>query len=311
MYRLTHFAKSHEPGGGIACIQVMERPAHGHGLPEAAAAKFLKARSAIFSLEPRLLTKMDICRFNRPWAWFRFGALADVSAMNPILAEPEPYKAEGEYGDNTIPFLRLATEAKKATEPERFFAIIPLEPEKRVFAQDEFAPAEIRFLVYCGVFGGAKGIVYRGKPPRDGAGRDAFVQLNKELQELKPLLGISEPVEWASSQDNNYAVKSLLCADDAILIAIFDRRYFSLQGSNKLATPVFSTAPRSVKVETKLPEGFFVSEVESVYEPLQRDCWICREGQLELMVQMADSVQVYKATLVRNCGVGTETFKQL
>ncbi len=299
------FAKSRESGGEIACIQVMERPAHGHGLPEEAAAKFLKARSAIFSEEPRLLTKMDICRFDRPRAWFKFGVLADVAAMNPVLTELEPYKAESEIGDKTIPFFWLATEAKKATEPERFFAIIPLEPENGVFAKDKFTPAEIKFLVYCGIFRGAKGILYRGEPPCDGAGRDAFIQLNKELRELKPLLGVGEPVDWASNEDSNYAAKSLLCANEAIITAIFDRRYFSSQDGNELVTPVFGKVPRSVKVKTKVPKGFFVSEVESVYGPVKGDCWICREGQLEMTVQMADSVQVYKIMLVRNGGQET------
>lgn len=303
------FAKSREPGGEIACIQVMERPAHGHGRPQEAAAKFLKVRSAIFSQEPRLLTKMDICRFDRPRAWFKFGDLADVAAMNPIVPEPESYKDERDIYDTFCPFFRLGADAKKATEPERFFAIIPLEPENGVFAKDKFTPTEIKFLVYCGVFGGAKGILYRGEPPCDGAGRDAFIQLNKELQELKPLLVVGEPVEWASSENGNYAAKSLLCADEAIITAIFDRRYFSSQDGNGLVTPVFGKAPRAAKVRTKLPEGFFVSEVESVYGPVPRECWICGEGRLEMTVQMADSVQIYKMMLVRNGENGLHPMK--
>lgn len=278
-------------------VQTMSCPAHAHGTHEEAARKFLDDYYRRFSQGPYLLAQMWICRAGKPRAWYKFGPLPDVAVMNPVLSAPQAYKSDTKACDRFCPFFWLATTANKATAPNRYFACIPVNPENTVFSQSNHTPDEIKFLVYCAIAAGAKGILYRGTPSSSQLSHDTFVRLNRELRQLKPLLMIAEPVNWASTADNNYVAKSLLCGDEAILVIVFDRRYFGEQQNNRLRTPAFGKAVRAVKIQVKVPEDPSVSEVKSMYTTLSRKLWRCEKGQLDFTANMVDSVQVYKAIL--------------
>ena len=276
----------------LACVQNMICPAHQHGTYGEAAEKFLDNRHDIFSQAPYLLTQMRICRSNKPRAWFKFGALADISVMTTVLS--------GFLEDESFcPFFGLGAVAKKSAEPNRYFACIPLSPENVLFVQNNYTPNEIKFLVYCAVAGGAKGLLYRGGVVPGELVYNAFVRLNKELQELKPLLIISESVDWASAADENFVAKSLLCGDKTILVFVFDRRYFSKQRREKFYTPAFAKTVRPTKIEVKIPDWFAVSDVDSQYQSLARERWNYQPGQVDFTVQISDSVQIYKIILAQ------------
>jgi len=119
------------------------------------------------------------------------------------------------------------------------------------------------------------------------------VQLNRELQFLKPLLRIGEPVGWATAGDDDYVAKSLLCGDQTIMVMVFDRRYFSRERNGKFYTPPFGMGLVPVKVNVRIPREISVKEVRSLSSSLRRDSWNCREGNLDFAVDMIDSVQVY------------------
>ncbi len=280
-------------------VQTMSCPAHAHGTRKEAAVKFLDDYCRRFSKDPYFLSQIWICRAGRPRAWYEFGSLPHAAVINPVLSGPPAYKSDTKDCDRFCPFFWLATNAKKALEPNRFFACIPVNPEDSVFSQSNHTPDEIKFLVYCAIAAGAKGILYRDTPSFSRLSQDKFVRLNRELRQLKPLLMMAEPVNWASTEDNNYVAKSLLCGDKAILVIIFDSRYFSELQNKRLYTPAFARALRAVKTQVKVPEGFSVSEVESLYAPLLRKLWCCEKGQLAFTANMIDSVQVYKAILRR------------
>jgi len=278
-------------------VQTMSCPAHAHGTHKEAAAKFLDDYYHRFSQDPYFLSQMWICRADRPRAWYTFGSLPHAAVINPVLSETREYKSDTKDCDRFCPFFWLATNAKKALAPNRFFACIPFNPDSSVFSQDNHTPDEIKFLVYCAVASGAKGILYRDTPSFSRLSEDEFVRLNRELRQLKQLLMMAEPVNWASTADNNYVAKSLLCGDKAILVIMFDRRYFSEKQNSRLRTPAFGKAVRAVETKVKVPEGFSVSGVESMYNPLLRKLWRCEKGQLIFTANMVDSVQVYKAIL--------------
>jgi hypothetical protein len=281
-------------------VQTMSCPAHAHGTHEEAARKFLDDYYYKFAQNPYLLIQMWICRSGSPRAWYEFGALPDAAVMNPVLLRLQSYKSGTETSNQCCPFFWLASNAKKATEPNRYFACIPVNPEDVVFLQSNHTPEEIKFLVYCAIAAGAKGILYRGTPSSDQLDHDAFVRMSRELRQLKPLLIIAEPVNWALSADNNYVAESLLCGDESILVMVFDRRYFSEQQNNRLYTPVFPKSLKPVKIQVKIPEGFLVSQVESMYSPLPKRSWKCQERKLDFTASMIDSVHVYKLILRRD-----------
>jgi len=282
---------------GNAFVRTMSCPAHAHGTYEEAARKFLDDYYRRFSQDPYLLVQMWICRSDRPRAWYKFGPLPDVAIMNPVLSAPEAYESDTKACDRFCPYFWLATAAKKAMAPNRYFACIPVNPEDTGTSQSNHTSDEIKFLVYCAIAAGAKGILYRGTPSSRELSQDTFVRLNRELRQLKPLFMIAEPVNWASTADNNYVAESLLCGDEAILVMVFDRRYFSELQNNRLRTPAFRKAVRAVKIQVKVPEGFSVFEVKSLYTPLSRKLWRSEKGQLDFTANMVDSVQVYKAIL--------------
>jgi len=280
-----------------AFVQIMSCPAHAHGTHKEAAGKFIDDCYQRFSQDPYFLSKMWICRSDKPRAWYTFGSLPDSAVINPVLLVSQAYQSNDKTCDQFCPFFWLATNAKKALEPNRFFACIPVNPENNVFSHSNHTPDEIKFLVYCAISAGAKGILYRDTPSFSRLSQDKFVRLNRELRLLKPLLMMAEPVNWASTADDNYVARSLLCGDEAILVIVFDCRYFSEQQNRMLRTPAFGKALRVVKTQVKVPEGFSVTEVKSMYAPLSTSRWRMEKGRLDFEADMIDSVQVYKAIL--------------
>lgn len=293
------FIASTSPTNEVACIQSMICPAHAHGTHETAAREFLDSYHSIFAQNPYLLMQMRICRVDKPRAWYKFGALPDVAVMNPILLIDQAHKSEIKASQQFNPFFWLANTAKKTVEPNRYLAFILLYPENSEFLQSSHTTDEIKFLVYCAIASGAKGILYRGKPASDQLSRDGFIRLNKELQQLKPLLIIGEPVNWSSTANDNYIAKSLLCGDEAILVMVFDNRYFGEQKDNRLFTPNFEKGVNPVKIEIAIPYGTKICDVKPIYRPLSYELWNYRNGQLDFTANMVDSVQVYKLILER------------
>lgn len=280
-------------------VQIMSCPAHAYGTHKEAARKFVDDYYSIFSQNPHTLLQMWICRSGMPQTWYKFGALPDVAVMNPVLLAQQEYESETKASERFCPFFWLAATAKKAVSPNRYLACIPVNPgDSSIFLRTNHSSEEIKFLVYCAIAAGAKGVLYRGTPSSDRLSHDAFVRLNRELQQLKPLLIIGEPVSWASTKDNNFVASSFLCGNEAILIIVFDHRYFGKQQNNKLYTPVFGKAVRPVKIVVKVPGGFSISELKSMYAPLPKNLWSCEKDQLAFTANMVNSVQVYKAALI-------------
>ncbi len=302
-FPLSSGGGSFTPGLGLdsghAFVQTMGCPAHAHGTSKEAAGKFVDDCYRRFLQDPYFLSKMWICRSGRPRAWYTFGALPDSAVINPVLLVSQQYQSGEKTCEQFCPFFWLATNAKKALEPNRFFACIPVNPEDSVFSQGNHTPDEIKFLVYCAVSAGAKGILYRDTPSFTRLSQDKFIRLNRELRQLKPWLMVAEPVNWASTADDNFVARSLLCGDEAVLVMVFDCRYFSEKRNRKLRTPAFGKALRVVKTQVKVPEGFSVTEVQSMYAPLSTKRWQMEKDRLDFEADIIDSVQVYKAVLKR------------
>lgn len=283
--------------GGIPFLQTMSCPAHAHGTYEEAAAKFLDDYATRFEHDPRQTIRMHICRSNAPRAWFRFGSLPDVASVNPYLR----YSVRsGEIQeDGLCLFLHASDLAKRAVEPCRYMAVVPSGPhaDGGSFLLNDLTPSDHRFLVYCALAAGAKGVLYRGMPDESALARDGSARLNRELQFLRPLLLVGEPVDWGLTDDNGYAVKTLLCGDQAILAVVFDRRYFSRERNHRLYTPPFGRALVPVKIRVRIPREVSVEQVRLLSTPLERKSWNYREGTLNFVANMVDSVQPYTIEL--------------
>ena len=270
--------------------------AHAHGTPAQAAGTFWQDYVQRFGRNPQQVIQLDICRADAPRAWFRFGSLPDIARMNPILSSPPGYDRE-DHQQCFHPFFHRGHLAKEAVEPCRYLAVIPIVPEEGLFLQKELTPQEVRFLVYSAVASGAKGLGYRGTLTDDPLYRSAFVRLNKELRQLEPLLLIGEPIEGATTTNGAYAVKSLLCGDQALLVTVFDRRYFGQRNSNKFYTPPFRKVVTPVRIDVTIPGEVSVGQVRSLSAPLDRGRWAYGEGHVGFTADMIDSAQVYLVDL--------------
>jgi hypothetical protein len=277
--------------------QTMACPAHAHGSPEEAAAEFLEDYARRFSDTPGVVIQMAICRANMPRAWFRFGDLADVAAMNPCLHPPSRYHDDPDAWFS--PFFCVGDLAQTSTEPGRYLAIIPTGPDaaEGSLLLNGLSPQEWKFLVYSAMASGAKGVIYRGLPADDPLSRDAFRHVNRKLQRLRSLLSIAEPIEWATAQQSNYKARSLLCGDQAILIFIFDGRYLSRQRNGRFYTPPFGRSVSAVRIRVTIPDGMLIREVRTPFASLDPDHWSCQNDTLDLTAEMMDSAQVYVASL--------------
>lgn len=297
MDSVMFFVNSTRPTHKYACVQTMLCPQHAHGSEKNAADKFLTTRRHLLTQNEHLLTQMWICRTRKPEAWYQFGALPDIAVINPIL----PHSAPQQKAENQPPrfhhFISLADHANRATQPNRYLACIDLRPIPELFVHKTFRSEELNFLVYCAIAGGAKGILYRGEVPADPFSREAFVRLNKQLQRWKPLLMIAEPVNWTSTANSGYQVRTLLAGDRALLVLVFDARYFSKHEKGKLYTPAFERRAEPVDISARLPKDFVVAQMQTVYRPLAKEHWDCQTARLNFTVQMTDSVQVYEAVL--------------
>ncbi|MHC4739722.1 MAG: hypothetical protein ACYS9Y_12525, partial [Planctomycetota bacterium] len=104
-------------------------------------------------------------------------------------------------------------------------------------------------------------------------------------------------VNWASVTGNeNYIARSLLCGDKAILVIVFDCRYFGEQKDDRLYTPAFAKMVNPVKVKVTIPSEIQVCKAESSYRPLSNKLWNYQNNQLNFTANMVSSVQIYKLT---------------
>ena len=290
----------------IASVQTMSCPAHNYGSHEAAATQFLNDYAQRFGRDPRQTIRMHICRSDCPRAWFRFGSLPDVATMNACLRVPVQ---DVNQGEGFCPFFSTSTLAKRAMEPSSYLALIPAGPDadgEGAFLLKNPTSQELRFVAYCALACGAKGVVYRGLPADDALSRDAFGQLNREFQYLAPLLVISDSVEWGATDDARYAARCLLCGDQALLVMVFDRRYFSKERSGRFYTPTFGREVKAVKVHVKMPQEVAAGQVRSLSGPLDHGVWVARAGGVDFTTDMIDSVQVYLVDLQRRTTVPSE-----
>jgi hypothetical protein len=278
-------------------LQTMVCPAHAHGTHEAAAAQFLADYAQRFAGDPGRAIQMAICRNDMPRAWFRFGPLPDVAAVNTCLYPPAGYGNGSPQWAS--PFLYVGSLAKKATEPGRFLAIVPIgvDTETESFFHKKLTSQEWRYLVYSCVASGAKGVIYRSLPLSDPLNRDAFMQLNRELQYLRPLLSAAEPVEWVGTAESGYAARGLWCGDQALLVVVLDLRYFSRQKEGKLCTPPFGKAVVPVRLHVRTPAGIAVQEIRTPFATLAREDWDEHDGILDFTADMMESAQVYILSL--------------
>jgi hypothetical protein len=140
-------------------------------------------------------------------------------------------------------------------------------------------------------------VIYRGLPADDPLSRDAFRQLNRELQHLKPFLLIAEPVDGTTTGTNDYAAESLLCGDQAVLIVVFDRRYFGREKNGRFYTAAFPRTACPVQISVRIPDLVAVRDVRTPFAPLDQGAWDCRDGTLTFTGRMVDSAQVFIASL--------------
>lgn len=291
----------------------MISPMRGYPTVEKTARKFLADRNEIHAASPNVLFGLWISRTGFPKHVYSLGELADITIIYPNLLN-------GDISNNTDefhPFHRLAENTYSATSPGRFQAIFLCGHDTPLF-NDRFPTLEeSRFMVYSALAAGAKGILYRGGiGSMDSISRRAgFSRLNLEVQSLKHLLSVSEPVEWVKSGNKSVAAKTLLCGTGKILLFLLDKDYLILiprnetgiripaenfptdQNYTTIKTIKNESSKEKISVGINIPEGFAVNNVKPVSRPNTDVEWMFKEGILTIQTSLKLSSEVLEISL--------------
>lgn len=196
----------------------------------------------------------------KPFSYFVYGELSDALLIHPC---ENVYYRHRPLRDGYWTYLgKLACEPRPLyVLPEAFRAV------GRCGASPRFpTPEELRLIVYYELAYGAKGILFFKKSGEEGYEAvpslvKEIIKLNGELQKLKPLLMIGEPIQLAVASNPQVETYSLLCGDEAIIVLLINHDHDSNFEPGK---EEFSFRPiRNFALKISIPDWL---EVEEVYE---------------------------------------------
>jgi len=273
---------------------VLTCPAHRYGTPEKGAERYISDRAVIHEINYNALAVMHVCRRDTPESFYAFGPLPDVMRCNIGLHAHRNLAAPPSYAQSPHPFLWLADHAWRAASPNSYHAVVFVGGSHADYGDYILSPQDTRLIAYSALASGAKGIVYRGAIPNrnDGYAWTEFRRLNSELRALRPLLRRGCPTDWAESSSSFIAARSLLCGEDAIVVALLDCRRLSPAEKGELSRTAWPTPTKEdVNIEVHIPPSCGVSSVETLHETWPRDKWSVDNARLKIRFTVTDAGQ--------------------
>ncbi len=205
-------------GSSVSAVRIFHCPSHLMG-PDwrACAAEILRRRAVLIRSNPGAPAYTAVCRARSELASPVFAHTTDAGFLNPYLPKysrldpPHPLDAVANA-------MRLA---RRANAPAPCFALVAghtFSDEKR-----PSSPEELRRLAYAVVACGARGVLYRIRrgqlTPQNAA---TLKRLNDKLRQLRPLLLIAEPMDWASSSNERVKARVLLAGTHGLLLFLLN-----------------------------------------------------------------------------------------
>jgi len=250
--------------GAEPFASLMSCPAHAHGPSSEAASQFFEALATLRLSRPNALSRMSICRYDSPYAYYVFGPLPDQAVINTSLLRRKSTYAQppGLLTSTFHPFQWLALRAKEATMPSGFVAMVPWGFDAPLFVRRYPSPHELRFMVYAAIAGGAKGIMFRGCRTNEPAAGNVLNALVQELRVIGDDVVGSELVPWVTTDNRRVAACALLRGNAALRVFLFDSTAMPSSGERLQAAQETSRLEMSgVAVTVALPDGFTAQSV--------------------------------------------------
>jgi hypothetical protein len=254
-----------QEGNPQMAYHVLSCPMHAHGSAyDSACWEIILAVDRCRMLDPFSPTYIHICRLQIEHALPLFGETADIIRFNPDVVAPAYNKLE-EKTEHRIQWLtRLGKEAC-APRPIHTLAVACSDPYV-YYPPRNPAPEEIRLRVYYTISRGAKGIFYRGLETSSGL-HHVIRGVNKELQILKNLLKVSEPVSWAECSQPMVEANSLLVGQEAIILILINNDYAII---NDNGTTIFTcSAKHDFVVVVNVPDWFKISSAYDITDTVR------------------------------------------
>jgi len=283
----------------ILTAVLMECPLRNHGSAENAARRFLLDREDAYISNPKFLSGLWISIFTIPVSLWAVGELPDILLVKTgpfSVGKLSHYAAGNEEFDSCY---AGAVDAYDAVSPNRFWAWIQWAHD--TWSNDRY---QTRYIAYSAIAAGAKGIIYRDYEPDtailNSASKTAlFSQLNMELQLLKPLLTVGEPVDWIAGSGEDVIAKTLLCGTEKLLLFIFEKHH--TKGTAEIGTKSRGNSLKKQKadVSVNIPPGFKVGDVAPFSKPGSKVRWQFKEGILTVQTDLQLSSEVLKISLVK------------
>lgn len=291
------------PATEASCVYGLECVSHSHGTVSEAANKFNRIRQAIINQNPKKLVNILFCWPGTDLHKFApFFQLPDLPVINTCkLTYTNDSTAPHDYFTSFHPYYWRARQSLNMSSPHPFAAVIPVGPNARKSGFDISLPSTdyIRFMTYCAIAGGAKGIYYMmtSEEIEDPMRRQQFAMLNKELQSLSPLLTISHPVNLIGTNSTDISAIVLRCGNEALLVILLNRTHPGIPSTSNPSLLAHAQQSNLVRLEVPVPKGLTCVKVRDFYGPVASAKWSSETSQVAVSYRMVESATVLKIEL--------------
>jgi len=282
------------------CVYGLECVCHAHGTIPEAASKFTHIRQIIITKHPDKLVTILFCWPKTDLRKFApFFQLPDLPVINTCkYTYSSKSGAPHDYLTSFHPYYWRARQALIMSSPRPFAAVIPVGPDAKKRGFDISLPSidYVRFMTYCAIAGGAKGVYYMmtSQEIEDPIRYQGFLRLNKELRALKPLLTISQPISTAQTDSADISATVLQCGSEALLVILLNKAYPGIPAIKDSNTPTCKRDNGLVKIEFPVSQGLRVTGVKDSYGHIPPSQWNLKKDRLAVSYNMTESATILR-----------------
>lgn len=201
---------------------IFDCPMHAYGRDYARSAReILRRYDLVCRLDPPRAAAVQLCRTQPETGYALFAETADVLCANPNVPFHDTHLGAEESSARSVE--ELSHSAYLAARPRPFVSVVDV---LSIDGKTEPTVSDFRARTYAILAAGAKGILYRNVRTAGPYGMPVHaetVRLNRMLRSIRHMLGIADPVNWATLEArDSVAVHTLLAGDMALFLFLID-----------------------------------------------------------------------------------------
>jgi len=264
---------------------IMRCPAHAHGTPREAAAKFIRLHEHLWEAEPDVPGMIYVCRWEKERYYFVFSELADVVRVMPFADSmsycPQPREHRMQW---------LTDLARRAAAPRPVHAVVPIRFADSCEWTRSCTPQEIRALIYLPLSRGARGLCLGRK--QEGLSEAAAEMLARTIAEVDSIRNVLATAAYVPLGDTNHPqmeAATLLAGDRAMIVLLINHGFEDFDDR----LPLTCAPVRDVESRIELPPALKVAEVLDVADRQRPVPWQQKGDTVVLRTDEVKVVRVY------------------